>query len=49
MEADKSDEAVYKLDATKGRIDLVWKGPRGETKTTKTAAGVRDVKPAWPA
>ena len=34
VEADKSEEATYKLDQAKGRIDLVWRGPRGETKTT---------------
>ncbi len=34
IEVDKSDEAGYKLDPAKGRIDLVWRGARGETKTT---------------
>jgi uncharacterized protein (TIGR03067 family) len=34
VEADKTEEATYKLDPAKGRIDLVWRGPRGETKTT---------------
>ena len=35
IEADKSDEITYKLEPDKGRIDLVWRGPRGDTKTTK--------------
>lgn len=35
VEADKSDEVTYKLEPEKGRIDLVWRGQRGETKTTK--------------
>lgn len=35
IEADKSDEVAYKLDQAKGRIDLVWRGERGDTKTTR--------------
>jgi uncharacterized protein (TIGR03067 family) len=35
LEADKSDEVVFKLDQAKGRMDLLWKCARGETKTTK--------------
>ncbi len=33
VEADKSDEAGVKFDAPKQRIDLVWRGARGESKT----------------
>lgn len=42
VEADKNDEVAYKLDIPKGRIDLVWKVPRGDTKTTKGVFHLED-------
>jgi len=35
LDEDASDEVSYKLDPSKGRIDLVWSGGRGESKTTR--------------
>jgi len=35
IDGNKSEEVTYKLEPDKGRIDLIWKGARGETKTTK--------------
>jgi uncharacterized protein (TIGR03067 family) len=35
LDEDASTEVSYKLDQAKGRIDLVWSGGRGESKTTR--------------